>query len=238
MARTPNSDDAIAKLIALSDPKRALQSQRYFKTGPGQYGEGDQFLGIQAKALHQLAKHHSVDSLAAIRGYIRSPYHEARLFGLLCLVYRYPKADPAQRQKIYECYVAQFKYINNWDFVDCSAPKIVGAHLRHGQREVLYTWANDRSLWTRRIAMLTTLAFIRDHDFKDALAIAKQLLQDDEDLIHKAVGWMLREIGKRDRHCLDKFLAAHYQKMPRTMLRYAIEKHPPAQRQGYLKGSV
>jgi len=238
MARSALPQDPLATLKASGDPERAKQSQRYFKTGPGEYAEADKFLGNNAKQIHQLARQHRHDPFSEIRRYIQSEYHEARLFGLLCLVYRYEKTDDRQREKIYKLYLSQFKHINNWDLVDCSAPKIVGAYLLNQDRDVLYRWARSRSLWTRRIAMLACFTFIRDNDFNDALAIADILLKDDEDLIHKAVGWMLREIGKRDLNRLDAYLRRRYFEMPRTMLRYAIEKHPQSQRQKYLKGHI
>jgi len=231
-------EDPISQLIALGNKKRAIQSQSFFKTGPGQYGAGDRFLGLNAKTLHQFAKKHCLDSVTAIRAYVRSPYHEVRMFGLLCLVYRFEKSDAEQRQKIFAVYVSLFKYINNWDFVDCSAPKIVGEYLLDQKRDILYQWAAARSFWTRRIAMLATLTFIRNFEYSDTLALADVLLNDPEDLIHKAVGWMLREIGKRDLARLNSFLAPRYQRMPRTMLRYAIEKHPHSERLAYLKSSI
>lgn len=230
--------DPVEKLKALGDPHRAQHSQRYFKTGPGEYAEGDKFLGNNVGQIRSLAKKHKQDAFSAIRRYIRSEYHEVRLFGLLCLVYRFEKADQAQQQKIYQLYITSFKYINNWDLVDSSAPKIVGEYLLDKDRTELYHWAHSKSLWARRIAMLACFSFIRQQDFADALAIAEILLPDKHDLIHKAVGWMLRELGKRDLAQLEQFLKPRYHRMPRTMLRYAIEKMSELQRQAYLKGTV
>jgi 3-methyladenine DNA glycosylase AlkD len=230
--------DPVEKLKQLGDPKRAKQSQGYFKTGPGEYAEGDKFLGNNAAQIRNLAKQHQQDAFSAIRRYIRCEFHEVRLFGLLCLVYRFEKADPQQRQKIYQLYVSSFRYINNWDLVDCSAPHVVGLYLLDKDRTELYHWAHAKSMWSRRIAMLACFSFIRQRDYADALAIADILLQDEQDLIHKAVGWMLREIGKRDLSQLQQFLKPRYSRMPRTMLRYAIEKLEQKQRQAYLKGHI
>ena len=234
---TKASSDPVAQLKAQGDPARAKQSQSYFKTAPGQYGHGDKFLGNNTQQIRNLAKQHRNDGLTTIRGYLQNEFHEVRLFGVLCLVYRYEKADEATRQQIYDFYCRQRKHINNWDLVDSSAPNIVGHHLLARPRDILYDWATQRSLWIRRIAILATFTFIRHGDFRDTLRLADLLLADKEDLIHKAVGWMLREVGKRDRESLDRFLSRRYTKMPRTMLRYAIEKHPQTERRAYLRGT-
>jgi 3-methyladenine DNA glycosylase AlkD len=169
---------------------------------------------------------------------LRSQYHEARLLALLLLVARYGNAQtPADQRKVYRAYLDHTAYINNWDLVDCSAPHIAGAYLFSRKRAPLYKLAGSHSLWERRIAVLSTFYFIRKSDYADTLAISKLLLLDSEDLIHKAVGWMLREVGKRNRQAEEDFLLQHYRAMPRTMLRYAIERFPEADRQGYLKGT-
>lgn len=226
------------ELQCLADPAIALQSLRYFKTGPGQYGAGDKFLGIRVPTLRILAKRHSQEALSHLTQCLQSEFHEVRLFALLCLVYRYPRATPSEQQAIYDLYIQQRKHINNWDLVDTSAPSIIGAHLYSDKRDSLYQWAQSPSLWDRRIAVLATLYFIQHGDFNDTLTLADRLLADPEDLIHKALGWMLREVGKRDQTCLETFLQTRYQRMPRTMLRYAIEKLPEPRRQHYLKRNV
>ncbi len=221
-------------MLALADPARAKASQWFFKTGPGEYGEGDRFLGLTVPALRKLAQEYEALPSRSIVALLKSPWHEERLLGLLILVRRYATADTAGRDGIYRCYMANRARINNWDLVDCSAPRIVGAHLLKGGRRVLRDLAKSSSLWDRRIAVLATFQFIAAGEFDDSLAIARMLLSDDEDLIHKAVGWMLREIGKRDRRVLERFLQTHASRMPRTALRYAIERFPEDLRRRYL----
>jgi 3-methyladenine DNA glycosylase AlkD len=226
------------KLKSLGSPERAEVSKRYFKTGPGQYGEGDIFYGNSAAELRGLARDCQALAEAEILKLLRSPFHEERAVALLIFVRRFAKADPATRKRIYELYLAHTAFINNWDLVDVSAPHVVGAYLADKSRKPLYSLARSRSLWERRISIVATFHFIRQNDFSDTLAIARHLLADKEDLIHKAAGWMLREVGKRDTDAARTFLAEHYQRMPRTMLRYAIERFPEAERQAYLKGLI
>ena len=221
-------------MLARADPARAKASQWFFKTGPGQYGEGDRFLGLTLPELRQLAKEYEALSSRAIVALLKSPWHEERLLALLILVRQYATGDPAARDRIYRCYMANRARINNWDLVDCSATRIVGAHLQARGRRVLRALARSASLWDRRIAVLATFQFIAAREYDDSLAIARMLLGDREDLIHKAVGWMLREIGKRDRPVLERFLQAHAAHMPRTALRYAIERFPDDRRRRYL----
>lgn len=222
------------RMLARADPARAKASQWFFKTGPGQYGEGDRFLGLTLPELRQLAKEYEALSSRAIVALLKSPWHEERLLALLILVRQYATGDPAARDRIYRCYMANRARINNWDLVDCSATRIVGAHLQARGRRVLRALARSASLWDRRIAVLATFQFIAAREYDDSLAIARMLLGDREDLIHKAVGWMLREIGKRDRPVLERFLQAHAAHMPRTALRYAIERFPDDRRRRYL----
>jgi len=224
------------RMLALADPDRAKSSQGFFKTGPGQYGEGDRFLGFTVPALRTLVREYAGLSLRATAALLKSPWHEERLLALLILVRQYEDGDATVRDEIYQCYIDNRSRINNWDLVDCSAPQIVGAHLLHGGRGFLRDLARSASLWDRRIAMLATFHYIKAGDFDDALAIARMLLGDREDLIHKAVGWMLREVGKRDRKALERFLRAHADRMPRTTLRYAIERFPDDLRRRYLAG--
>ncbi|MFH2140199.1 MAG: DNA alkylation repair protein [Pseudomonadota bacterium] len=224
-----------AKLHTLASPDTASILQRFFKTGPGQYGEGDLFLGIKIPPLRALAKQHRDADLATIAALLSSKYHEERLFSLLLLMQFYATADERGKQAAYDLYLGGTRHINNWDLVDVSAPHIVGKHLEDRPRKVLQRLAKSGSLWERRIAMVSTLHFIRRNDFTDTLRIAEMLLDDEHDLMHKAVGWMLREVGKRDQRTLETFLQQHYPRLPRTALRYAIERFDPPLRQQYLQ---
>jgi 3-methyladenine DNA glycosylase AlkD len=234
-----NSATIIRKeLRALASPETAAILQRFFKTGPGQYGEGDVFLGIKVPPLRALAKQHADADLDTISALLASRYHEERLFALLLLMQFYQGATPEDQTSAYDLYLGNTARINNWDLVDVSAPHIVGRQLQERSRKVLHKLARSPMLWERRIAILSTLHFIRLHDFDDTLKIAKTLLQDEHDLMHKAVGWMLREVGKRDLASEEGFLLKHYRDMPRTMLRYAIERFPEPQRKKYLHGKI
>lgn len=226
------------QLRALASPETAANLRRFFKTGPGQYGEGDVFLGIKVPPLRALAKRFPDADLGTISKLLASPYHEERLFALLLLMQFYQAGDEAARQAAYDLYLGHTRHINNWDLVDVSAPRIVGRHLQDRPREVLQQLARSSSLWERRIAILATAWFIRADDYADTLRISGMLLQDEHDLMHKAVGWMLREVGKRDLAAEEDFLRRHYRGMPRTMLRYAIERFPEPKRQNYLHGKV
>ncbi len=232
------ASDVVTRLRELGDAEIAAHSQRFFKTGPGEYGEGDRFLGIRVPALRQEAKRCAGLSLAQNLKLLRSPFHEARLLALLLLVRRYERGDPRERNELFRHYLEHTAYINNWDLVDSSAPAVIGSHLLHGNRALLDRLAASPSLWERRIAVLACFHFIRRGDFRDALRLCAALLDDEEDLIHKATGWMLREIGKRDGAKARAFLKRHGRRMPRTMLRYAIEKFPPDERKRYLTGAV
>lgn len=238
MANNLTAEAVHEKLLSLANPEIAEHSQRFFKTGVGEYGEGDQFLGIRVPVLRkQVTQYQQLPDAEVIR-LLHSPFHEERLFALLVWVKQFQKAPEEDQAHLYNLYLHHTQYINNWDLVDSSAYQIVGVFLEGKDRQPIYSLAQSQSLWERRIAMIATFQWIRNHDFEDALALAKLLLQDPEDLIHKAVGWMLREIGKRDLEIEKSFLKVHYQDMPRTMLRYAIEKFPKPERQGYLKGLV
>ena len=225
-------------LQSLANPEIAAHSQRFFKTGMGEYGEGDIFLGIRVPVIRQAVKKFKTTPVSDAERLLKSQYHEVRLFALLLLVLRFSKGSADEREEIYRLYLANTQYVNNWDLVDSSALYIVGAYLEKRERSVLYDLAKSDLLWERRIAVLSTFYFINIKQYDDALRIAEWLLGDREDLIHKAVGWMLREIGKRDRDVEVAFLKAHYKKMPRTMLRYAIEKFTKEERRKYLKGEV
>lgn len=221
-------------LLKMGDKEDARFLQGFFKTGPGQYGEGDIFLGIRVPAVRKLANEHKDLPLKETLSLLRSPYHEVRLFALISLVNAFAKGEEIIQKKIYDLYLENTGYINNWDLVDLSAPKIVGAYLFLKSRKPLYQLAKSKSLWERRIAVLATFFFIKNNQFDDSLKIAECMLKDKEDLIHKAVGWMLREIGKRDMERLEEFLKKHCRTMPRTMLRYAIERFTPTKRSMYL----
>lgn len=217
-----------------ADASRAAAVQRFFKTGPGEYGAGDCFLGISVPVLRTLAREYREVSLAELSTLMESRWHEERLLALLILVRQYARAEPAHREAIYRFYLRSTARINNWDLVDCSAEHIVGAHLRDRRRTRLRRLAKSRRVWERRIAILATFHYIKRNDFDEALGVARLLLDDPHDLIHKAVGWMLREIGKRDRRVEEAFLREHASRMPRTMLRYAIERFPERLRRRYL----
>ena len=227
----------VHRLEELSSSETAAQSMRFFKTGKGEYGEGDQFLGIRMPAIRKCVKEFADSSLENNLELLASPFHEARLLALLLMVAKYKKAESdAGRCEIYSNYLANTQYINNWDLVDVTAEHIVGAYLFARSRRPLYRLVQSPSLWERRIAMLATFHFIRRNDFGETLSLAERLLQDNEDLMHKAVGWMLREVGNRDHAAEVSFLEKHYQTMPRTMLRYAIEKFPEKERLAFLYG--
>ena len=221
-------------LRKLADPQRAASHAWFFKTGPGEYGAGDRFLGVTVPQLRTLAREYRDMPLKYVVRLLQSPWHEERLLALFILVGQYVRADTRTRQAIHHTYLRNTRSINNWDLVDSSAAQIVGAHLEAGDRGVLRRLARSKSVWERRIAMIATYHYIRQKDFTDALAVAALLRRDEHDLIHKAVGWMLREIGKRDRVVEERFLRKHAGRMPRTMLRYAIEKFPPSLRRTYL----
>lgn len=225
-------------LKKLASPKIAEHSRRFFKTGKGEYGEGDIFLGIRVPVLRQEAKKYRDISLSEIKTLIKSGFHEERLCALILLVDKFKRGSGAEKTRIYNLYISSTKYINNWDLVDCSAPYIAGVYLEGRDKKILYDFAGSDDLWKRRIAVISTFYLIKNMDFRDALSISEILLNDREDLIHKAVGWMLREIGKRDINTLKEFLDRHYKTMPRTMLRYAIEKFPEKERKDYLAGKI
>ncbi|KJJ84238.1 DNA alkylation repair protein [Candidatus Omnitrophus magneticus] len=212
---------------------------RFFKTAPGEYGEGDKFLGIIVPDIRRVAKkYYEKLELDMVQCLISSGFHEERLLGLIILILKYKKSTDKYKKNIFNFYLKNIKYINNWDLVDITAPHIVGNFLADKDKNVLYSLAKSKNLWARRIAILSTFFDIRQEKFDEALKISDVLLNDKEDLIHKAVGWMLREIGKRDKKKLEKFLQPRYKNMPRVMLRYAIEHFPYEERKKYLLGSI
>jgi 3-methyladenine DNA glycosylase AlkD len=226
------------KLRSLGSPQSAAAVARFFKTGRGQYAEGDIFLGLRAAVMHDLAKQHKALPFDQITVLLKSATHEDRMLALLILVRRVSKSDDAIRKRAYTLYLEHTRYVNNWDLVDASAREIVGGYLADKARDPLYRLAISPSLWERRISIVATHYFIRQNDFTDTLKIAELLSGDREDLIHKAVGWMLREVGKKHQPTLEAFLRRHGKVLPRTALRYAIERFPAALRSAYLDGSA
>ena len=232
------ADDARKRLRDLEDREKAKILQGFFKTGPGEYGEGDLFLGIPVPRLRKLSKECGEMDLGELETLLQSSVHEERLLALLILIRKYNREDEAGKKKIYGLYLKNTRWINNWDLVDLSAPILVGDFLMNRSRKPLHQLAHSPVLWERRVAILSTFRFIKEQQFDETLRISEILLRDKEDLIHKAVGWMLREVGKRDPVAEENFLKKHYRQMPRTMLRYAIERFPPAKRELFMKGRV
>lgn len=230
----PDASQVANDLEELAAPARAEASSWFFKTAKGEYGHGDIFLGVGVPAQRRIAKRYSRLPLPELRKLLQSRFHECRLTALFILVGQYRKADPKARQKIVRFYLANRRRVNNWDLVDSSAPYILGHHLLNHDRSVLYKLARSTNLWDRRIAILATAALIREGEYDDTLRISEMLLLDEHDLIHKAVGWMLREVGNRSPADEEKFLKTNAARMPRTMLRYAIEKFPEGKRKAYL----
>jgi len=232
-------DQLRADLREAVDPAKAKFLPRFFKTGPGQYAEGDQFLGVTVPAQRRIAKaYQTALTLPDIETLLHSPVHEERLTALFVLVARYAKGTPEDQKAIYDLYLANTAHINNWDLVDSSSEFIVGPYLQGRDKQILLKLARSESLWERRIAMLATFHYIKQRDYEWALKIIDILMPDSQDLIRKAIGWMLREIGKRDRDVLVEYLAAHYRTMPRTALRYAIEHFDVPTRARYLAGEI
>ena len=226
------------ELEALGDAARVAVLQRFFKTGPGEYAAGDRFRGIRVPVLRRLVRKYQNISLAETRRLLQSPFHEDRLLALLIMIRHYYREDRAVREKIHHFYLEHTRFVNNWDLVDASAPHLVGHYLEDHPSDTLTRLAASGDLWERRIAIMATFHFIKKNDFGETLRIARLLLGDQEDLIHKAVGWMLREVEKRETNVAEAFLQSYYRNMPRTMLRYAIERLPEARRQAYLKGTI
>ena len=234
--------DVRKELQSMADPAKAVILQRFFKTGPGEYGEGDIFIGVMVPQSRQISNKFSQLPLGEVRTLLYSRIHEERLVALLILALRYSSSASSSREEskeIVKFYLNNIKQVNNWDLVDLSAPNILGAHLmvdnRNDRRLLLYRLAKSENVWERRIAIVATHHFIRNGDFSDTLQIAEMLLQDRHDLIHKAAGWMLREVGKRDSAAEEAFLEKHCSVMPRTMLRYAIERLPESERRRYTR---
>lgn len=235
----------ITMLIKLRDELQKVSSiekvavlQRFFKTGVGEYGYGDMFIGVTVPQSRNIAQQYKNLPFPDIQTLLESKIHEERLVALLLLVHNFQKGDKATRKEIFDFYLAHTRYINNWDFVDSSAHQIVGAYLFDKPKAVLIKLAKSKNIWERRIAIIATYCFIKQNQFDETLKIAKMLLHDKHDLIQKAVGWMLREVGKKDQRVEESFLKKHYRTMPRTTLRYAIERFPENLRRAYLATHV
>lgn len=229
----------IKKEIRLKqDKKKAELLQRFFKTGKGEYGEGDIFLGLRVGETRTIAKQFFDASFSDIQMLFNSKIHEERLCALLILVQQFEKTEKKEQKKIADFYLKNTRKVNNWDLVDLSSHKILGEYLADKNKEVLFELAKSDNLWEKRISVISTFAFIKRNSFNESLKISEILLNDKHDLIQKAVGWMLREIGNRNLKTEEKFLKKHYKKMPRTMLGYAIEKFPEKKRKAYLKGEI
>ena len=226
------------KLRSRAKPESVAILQRFFKTGPGQYGEGDRFIGVALPVIRSLGREFRGMAIDELQKLLRSPVHEERALALVMLVDAFKAGDDRARRRIYDLYLSNTRFINNWDLVDCSAAQIVGGWLRGRSTAPLTRLAKSKSLWERRIAMIATFDGIRRGHFDDTFRIADHLLHDEHDLIHKAVGWLLREVGKRDGAAERAFLKSRYKTMPRTMLRYAIERFPEAERRRYLEGRI
>jgi len=227
------------ELAACGSPRKAKDLSRFFKTGKGAYGEGDCFLGVTVPQSRAIAQKHITADEATLHALLESPYHEHRLVALLILTYRFERTkDETERARIVRFYQQHVEAINNWDLVDLSCYKILGRWLHDKNKQLLYDWARTPHLWKQRIAMVSCMYFVKRGDFADCLAIADLLISHSHDLIHKAVGWMLREVGKKDEQRLIDYLTPRYRQMPRTMLRYAIERFTPELRQAFLKGNI
>lgn len=224
------------ELKAAGTPERAVGAARFFKTGPGQYGEGDIFIGVTVPVLRTIVRRYRTLGLDDVEKLLAAKEHEVRLAALLILVAQYEKGDADTQQRILDLYLHNTQHINNWDLVDCSCREIVGSSLKKGSKKLLYKLAKSKGLWERRIAMVSTMPLVGDGDFEDALCVAEMLLDDTHDLIHKAIGWVLRVVGDVDRTALVEFLRTNYARMPRTALRYAIEHFSAAERKKILAG--
>ncbi|MDR1938063.1 MAG: DNA alkylation repair protein [Tannerellaceae bacterium] len=228
------AESVLRELHSVSDANKARFLQRFFKTGPGEYAEGDRFLGITVPLIRSIATVNRTMPLSELQKLVASEYHEARLCAFLIVVEQFRKASEEERSRLFDFFLKNTRYANNWDLVDVAYPHVVGTYLLDKDRSILYQLAKSPSLWEQRIAIVSTIIFIRNNEFIDTLALAELLLSHKHDLIHKAVGWMLREVGKRDRDTLTDFIERNSVKMSRTTLRYAIEHYPENERQYFL----
>lgn len=238
MKNTKKLSELRKKIKEIANPDISKTMQWFFKTSKGEYGEGDVFVGLKVPAQRKLAREFGDLTLSDLKRLLNSHIHEERLISLFILIHKYDNGNEKDKSNIFSFYIENIKGVNNWDLVDLSAPKIVGNYLLDKDKSLLEKFAKSHNLWKRRIAILSTQEFIKNNKFDTTLKIARILINDEHDLIHKAVGWMLREIGKRDLMAEEKFLKVYYKKMPRTMLRYAIEKFHEAKRKKYLQGKI
>lgn len=230
----------IKKEVALyTNEEKGKFFQKFFKTGKGQYAEGDLFLGISVPTIRSIAKKYvDKSSIKEAESLLNSKFHEERLLSLIILVYKFEKAEKKEKEEIFNFYIKNTSKINNWDLVDVSAANIVGRHILDKDVSIIYSLAKSKNLWEKRIAIVSTYAFIKSGELEHTFKISETLMNDKHDLIHKAVGWMLREAGKKNQKALENFLKKHYKSMPRTALRYAIERFPQERRKQYLKGKI
>ncbi len=235
MSLSATSEIVEAELKAVGSVEKAAGMMRFFKTGPGQYGEGDIFLGVSNPETRKIARTFRDLPISEAGKILKCKYHEVRLCALLIMVEHYRKGNDAIRQQIFDVYLNSTEFINNWDLVDLSAPGVVGEHVLNGNSKILDTLAASSLLWDQRIAMVSTLTLIRHNQFDKTFQLAEHFLTHKHDLMHKAAGWMLREVGKRDRTLLTEFVQKYKRFMPRTMLRYAIEHYPDDQRREFLR---
>ncbi|MDR2138319.1 MAG: DNA alkylation repair protein [Tannerella sp.] len=232
------AETIVKEIQAVANPEKAEFLRRFFKTGPGQYGEGDCFLGIVVPVTRRIAKTHIQTPLQEIKKLLQNPYHEIRLCALLILTERNKKATEKERETIYHFYLQHTNCINNWDLVDLTSPEIVGKYLLNKDHKILYELAGKPHLWEQRIAVVSTLTFIRHGEFVDTFALTEKLITHPHDLIHKACGWMLREVGKQDKNALTCFLENFVHHLPRTALRYAIEHYSPEKRRYFMQKKI
>ncbi|MFR9165745.1 MAG: DNA alkylation repair protein [Dysgonomonas sp.] len=230
-----NAIEIQKQLVELSTPEKREFLPYFFKTGKGQYGEGDKFLGVVVPDTRKVAKANKNLPYSELTKLFKNEYHECRLCALLILIEQFKKADDTAKKEIFDFYLSNTEYINNWDLVDLSCKDIIGNYLLDKPRGILYKLADSNLLWDQRIAVVSTYAFIRENDFTDILLLSEKLIHHKHDLMHKAIGWMLREVGKRDKDVLCGFLDRHHKEMPRTMLRYSIEKFSPDERAYYMR---
>ena len=232
------ANEVRASLKGAADPEKASFYPKFFKAGKGEYAEGDRFMGVVVPEQRRIARRFRDLPIRGVRSLLRDPFHECRLTALLILVEKFNRGDQETKAAIVDFYLDHLDWVNNWDLVDSSADKILGAWLIDRKRDLLYDLAGSGHLWRQRVAMIATYTFIKQDDYKDSIKLAEHLRDHEHDLIHKAVGWMLREVGNRDLSVEERFLKKHYKRMPRTMLRYAIEKFPESKRKAYLDGTA
>lgn len=236
--RDPETGEVESALGELADPNKVDSMLRYFQVRPGGYGEGDRFIGVSVPNVRAVARRFKTLELSTIEALLESPFHECRACALIVMVAQFRRANAGPREELIALYLRKLERVDNWDLVDVSAPGLLGAYVEHGDRSLLDTLAQRDHLWSQRAAIVATQWLIKRGQFDDTFRLAEALLDHRHDLIHKASGWMLREVGERDRAAMEQFLGRHYRRMPRTMLRYAIEKLSSDRRRAYLDGTI